>query len=51
MKDLIFNKLLPYIIPHKRRVIGAFLLSFAIAGLGGAQIRLVKPIFDTGLKD
>jgi subfamily B ATP-binding cassette protein MsbA len=50
MKELIFKKLLPFIVPYKSRVIGAFLLSFAIAGLGGAQIRLVKPIFDTGLK-
>ena len=50
MKELIFKKLLPFIIPYKSRVIGAFLLSFLIAGLGGAQIRLIKPIFDTGLK-
>lgn len=50
MKDLVKNKLLPYIIPYKRKVFGAFLLSFVIAGLGGAQVRLVKPIFDNGLK-
>ena len=50
MKDLIFKKLFPFIRPYKSRVIGAFLLSFAIAGLGGAQVRLIKPIFDTGLK-
>ncbi len=50
MKDLVKNKLLPYIIPYKRKVFGAFILSFVIAGLGGAQVRLVKPIFDNGLK-
>ncbi len=50
MNDLIKNKLLPYIIPYKRKVLGAFLLSFLIAGLGGVQVRLVKPIFDNGLK-
>ncbi|WP_127716578.1 ABC transporter ATP-binding protein [Halobacteriovorax sp. HLS] len=49
MRELIFKKLLPYIIPYRTKIIGAFLLSFAIAGLGGAQIRLVKPIFDSGL--
>ncbi|CBW27714.1 putative ABC transport system, ATP-binding protein [Halobacteriovorax marinus SJ] len=50
MKDLVKNKLFPYIIPYKTKVFGAFILSFLIAGLGGAQVRLVKPIFDTGLK-
>ena len=50
MKDLIKNKLLPYIVPYKKKVLGAFLLSFVIAGLGGVQVRLVKPIFDNGLK-
>ncbi|WP_372651267.1 ABC transporter ATP-binding protein [Halobacteriovorax sp.] len=50
MKDLVKNKLFPYIVPYKRKVFGAFLLSFVIAGLGGVQVRLVKPIFDNGLK-
>lgn len=50
MKDLVKNKLFPYIRPYKSRVLGAFILSFIIAGLGGAQVRLVKPIFDNGLK-
>lgn len=50
MKNFVSQKLFPYIKPYKTKVLGAFLLSFIIAGLGGAQVRLVKPIFDTGLK-
>ncbi|OUR96184.1 hypothetical protein A9Q84_07430 [Halobacteriovorax marinus] len=49
MKSFVSKKLFPYIKPYKSKVIAAFLLSFIIAGVGGAQIRLVKPIFDTGL--
>lgn len=49
MFHLIKNELLPYIRPHKSKAIGAVVLSFLIAGIGGLQVRLVKPLFDTGL--
>jgi subfamily B ATP-binding cassette protein MsbA len=49
MFDLVRFKLYPYIAPHKRRALGAILLSFALAAIGGAQVSLVKPLFDRGL--
>lgn len=49
MFELVRNKLLPYIVPYKNRAIGAILLSFALAAIGGAQVSLVKPLFDKGL--
>ena len=47
-KDLI-KKLYPYIIPYKGKIFGTVLFSFAPALIGGAQVRLVRPIFDQGL--
>lgn len=49
MRDLFFNKLFPYIRPYKGKVVGALLLSLALAAIGGLQVSLVKPIFDHGL--
>jgi ATP-binding cassette, subfamily B, bacterial MsbA len=43
------KKLFPYLIPYKGRILVAVLLSFALAGIKGAQAYLVKPIFDQGL--
>jgi len=47
-KELI-SVLLPYLKPYKRKAIGALLLSLVLAALTGAQVKLVKPIFDHGL--
>ena len=47
-RDLILH-LLPYIKPHRVRAAGAIVLSFALAGIGGLQVSLVRPIFDRGL--
>ena len=49
MLDLLFNKLFPFIRPYKAKVIGAILLSFCLAAIGGLQVSLVKPLFDQGL--
>jgi subfamily B ATP-binding cassette protein MsbA len=43
------KQLLPYLRPYKNMAIGAFLLSFVLAALAGAQVKLIKPIFDKGL--
>jgi subfamily B ATP-binding cassette protein MsbA len=40
--------LFPYLKPYKKKAIGAFLLSFVLAALAGAQVKLVQPIFDKG---
>jgi subfamily B ATP-binding cassette protein MsbA len=39
----------PFVVPYKEKAIFAFLLSFVLAGLTGAQVKLIKPIFDHGL--
>ncbi|MBT7610195.1 MAG: ATP-binding cassette domain-containing protein [Bacteriovoracaceae bacterium] len=49
MLKKIINQLLPYIKPHKLKVIGSIVLSFALALIKFAQAYLVKPIFDNGL--
>jgi len=43
------QRLMPYIKPHKGKVIITILFSFALAAIGGLQVSLVKPIFDHGL--
>ena len=48
IKKLI-RQLLPYLKPYKKMAIAAFLLSFVLAALTGAQVKLIKPIFDKGL--
>ena len=40
---------MPYILPYKKMALSAFLLSFVLAALTGAQVKLIKPIFDQGL--
>lgn len=49
MIDLLRYKLFPYIIPYKSKVLGAIFFSFILAGIGGLQVSLVKPLFDKGL--
>ncbi len=49
MYKKLIKQLLPYLKPYKKMATGAFLLSFVLAGLSGAQVKLVKPIFDQGL--
>lgn len=49
MYSKLSKQLYPYLRPYKHKVIGAFLLSFVLAGLSGAQVKLIKPIFDRGL--
>ena len=48
IKKLVIQ-LMPYIKPYKKMAISAFLLSFVLAALTGAQVKLIKPIFDQGL--
>ena len=43
------KQLFPYLKPYKNMAVGAFLLSFVLAALAGAQVKLIKPIFDKGL--
>jgi len=45
------KRLFPYIKANLKLAIGAFLLSFVLAGLKVYQAYLVKPIFDKGLSD
>lgn len=48
IKKLI-RQLWPYLKPYKKMALASFMLSFVLAALLGAQVRLVKPIFDNGL--
>jgi subfamily B ATP-binding cassette protein MsbA len=43
------NHLYPYLLPFKVKVIGATILSFALAAIGAAQVRLIKPLIDNGI--
>ena len=45
----LIKELLPYLRPYKNKAIAASLLALVLAGLAGAQVKLVKPIFDKGL--
>lgn len=49
MHSKLIKQLSPYLKPYKNKAIGAFLLSFVLASLAGAQVKLIKPIFDKGL--
>ncbi|MFT6069617.1 MAG: subfamily B ATP-binding cassette protein MsbA [Bacteriovoracaceae bacterium] len=49
MLSFLKKRLMPYIRPHKGKVFLTILLSFALAAIGGLQVSLVKPIFDSGL--
>lgn len=41
--------LLPFVAPHKARVVGSILFSIMLAAIGAAQVALVQPLFDKGL--
>ncbi len=45
----LIKELLPYLRPYKNKAIAASLLALVLAALAGAQVKLVKPIFDKGL--
>lgn len=45
----LLRELFPYLKSYKKIAYGSFLLSFVLAALAGAQLKLVKPIFDKGL--
>ena len=45
----LLKKLLPYILDCRSKILGAVILSFALAALGGMQVALIRPLFDTGL--
>ncbi|MFA6238959.1 MAG: ABC transporter ATP-binding protein [Bacteriovorax sp.] len=49
MYAILIKHLFPFIKPYKNRAVGAFALSFVLAALAGAQVKLVQPIFDKGL--
>jgi subfamily B ATP-binding cassette protein MsbA len=49
MHSKLIKQLFPYLKAYKNKAIGAFLLSFVLASLAGAQVKLIKPIFDKGL--
>lgn len=49
MYSKLTKHLYPYLKPYKNKAIGAFLLTFVLAALAGAQVKLIKPIFDKGL--
>ncbi len=49
MLKKLLHQLIPYIKPYKSKVIGSFILSFALASIKFLQAYLVKPIFDKGL--
>ncbi|OIQ16818.1 MAG: hypothetical protein BM556_14245 [Bacteriovorax sp. MedPE-SWde] len=49
MWHLIRNYLYPYIHPYRLRVAAAIVLSFLLAGIAAAQVRLIQPIFDNGI--
>ncbi|MCY4524730.1 MAG: ABC transporter ATP-binding protein, partial [Halobacteriovoraceae bacterium] len=43
------KKLIPYIKEHSGKIIISILLSFVLAALQAAQVKLIKPLFDQGL--
>ncbi len=49
MFELLFKRLLPYILPYKFKVAGVIIFSACLATIGGWQVSLVKPLFDAGL--
>lgn len=49
MFRFVFNALYPYVKPYKVKVFGAIFLSFVLAGVGAMNMRLLKPIFESGL--
>lgn len=49
MHARLIKHLFPYLRPYKNMAIGAFVLALVLAALAGAQVKLIKPIFDKGL--
>ena len=49
MISLLKNRLWPYLVPYRGRVVGVVLFAFLLALIGGAQTYLIKPLFDKGL--
>lgn len=49
MYSKLLKELYPYVRPYKKLALSAFLLSFVLAAITGAQVKLIKPIFDKGL--
>jgi subfamily B ATP-binding cassette protein MsbA len=49
IKKTLTQQLWPYVKPYKKIAIPAFLLSFVLAAVEGARLKLIKPIFDHGL--
>jgi len=49
MNKNFYQRISPYMMEHRWRLVGALFLSFALAALKGWQAYLVKPIFDQGL--
>ncbi|MBC7712759.1 MAG: ATP-binding cassette domain-containing protein [Rhizobacter sp.] len=49
LKKSLTKQLWPYVRPYKKVAIPAFLLSFVLAAVEGARLKLIKPIFDHGL--
>ena len=49
IKKQLTKQLWPYVRPYKKIAIPAFLLSFVLAAIEGARLKLIKPIFDHGL--
>jgi len=47
----LIKRLIPYVEPHKGKVIGSVLFSFLLAGIKFCQAYMVKPIFDKGLSE
>ena len=47
IKKLIVQ-LYPYLHPYRKKAFAAFLFSFVLAAIAGAQLKLVQPIFDKG---
>lgn len=45
----LLKELYPYLRPYKTLAIASFVLSFALAAITGAQLKLIKPILDQGL--
>jgi subfamily B ATP-binding cassette protein MsbA len=45
----LIKALLPYIRPHWKKALGSVFFSFFLAGIKGAQVYLVRPVFDKGL--
>lgn len=48
MYSKLLKELYPYLRPYNKMAISSFMLSFVLAAIAGAQVKLIKPIFDYG---